>query len=81
MARLIREPVNVTVAANCPCTFTWREHIYCITEQLDDWRETGEWWRGELPRDFYRVKTACGCVFELYCEAQTQAWVLYKVDD
>jgi hypothetical protein len=81
MARLIREPISVTLAADQPRAFMWRGGLYHITERLDDWRETGEWWRDELPKDFYRVKTACGGVFDLYCEAQTHTWVLYRVSD
>jgi hypothetical protein len=80
MARLVREPVDVTVAAGQPSTFLWRNRLYQIVECADNWRDTGEWWAGEHPKDFWRVRTDSGGVFDIYSE-QGEAWVLYKSKD
>lgn len=81
MARLIREAIIVALANGKPCSFTWRQRAYSIVAYIDDWRDTGEWWSGEQTKDFWRVKTACGGLFDLYMEPHTGQWTLYKAFD
>lgn len=63
-----------------PVAFTWRLRTYCIVAYVDEWRDTGEWWQGESVKDFWRVRTAGGGLFDLYCEPPDQ-WTLYKESD
>jgi len=36
----------------------WRE----VERIVDYWRETGRWWEGESPRDFFLVETVPGAL-------------------
>ncbi len=43
---------------------------------IDAWRYGGEWWRNELPRDYYRIETTAGAELVIYREEGSERWVL-----
>ncbi|HHV79915.1 MAG TPA: hypothetical protein GXX40_09970 [Firmicutes bacterium] len=53
---------------------------YRVTRVLEEWFDTGEWWKGESEKRFYRVEAALS-LFEVYYEPQSKTWRLYKVYD
>lgn len=82
MARIIDRPVEVVGrAGRRPERFRWNRRWYQVTGVPDFWKETGRWWAGESEKTFLRVQTAGGGVFEIYREAASGEWHLYKIYD
>ncbi len=52
-----------------------------VSEQLECWADTGEWWRGESEKLFYRVQLEQGQVMELYYDLRERVWWTYKIYD
>ena len=53
------EPIEITPDPynDVPVAFSWRGRVYEVDQQLESWREGGEWWDGAARRDreFFRV--------------------------
>jgi len=73
-----------------PIAFTWREKEYKIKEIIAFWPDFSypkggkrkKWWQRKH-KNFYRVLTEDGEVFEIYFDrgAKREAWILYtKID-
>lgn len=60
--------------------FFWRGCWRWVNTIEDEWVDTGEWWKGEGEKTFYRVLSGSR-VYELYHDAQNDAWALYRVYD
>ncbi|MGI6604990.1 MAG: DUF6504 family protein [bacterium] len=78
--RLVNRPLTVRTAAGLPRVFTWQGRELCVDAVRDVWADTGEWWRGEPEKIFYRV-SAGGGLYEVYFEPASASWVLYKIYD
>ena len=73
--------VRVAVAPDLrPRGFWWGRKWLAVSEVMEDWRDTGQWWEGEAEKHFYRVAAGCG-VYELCFVPQGGEWTLYKVYD
>lgn len=82
VARIVERRLEViTGAGGRPERFRWHKRWYRVTGVPDFWRETGRWWAGESEKTFLRVCTADGGTFELYREAGSGNWYLYKIYD
>ena len=89
------EPV-VRRRAGAPDAFLWEEDRIVIVETLRTWSEAGQpWWRrrrwrnrrqhvSSLGRDYYRVRTAGGRIFDLYYDRRLEGrtiggkWILWR---
>jgi len=78
--RLVDRPISVAAPGGRPAAFTWRGRTLTVGAVLEVWADTGEWWRGEPEKIFYRL-TAAGGLYELYFEPSSAGWHLYKVYD
>jgi hypothetical protein len=89
--RFISEPIQVEATGTIrqPQSFTWRGEQYRITEIILAWMDWGfpsgssqKDWRSRRHRNYFRVRTESGEVFELYNEraaaGPTNAWYLYQ---
>jgi hypothetical protein len=83
-ARFIDEEIEVRFAElpGTPISFIWRGSEYKIVEVEGAYRRLDfkrAWWR-RRHRDYYRVKTDTGRVFEIYFHRGPgkRFWVLYK---
>ena len=45
------------------------------------WRETGEWWKDESEKDFYRVHGDDGFAAVIGRDLATKEWRLYQLND
>ena len=80
MSKRPDQPVQVTEGVNGPTDFAWAARWMHINKVLDYWEEIGCWWRGEAPREVFRVLTAEGGTFELHRLAGRE-WRLYREYD
>ena len=45
------------------------------------WRVDGEWWRGRIWRDYFRLTTATGLRVVIYHDLLTDEWCLQRLLD
>lgn len=60
--------------------FLWGGKWHRVVRVLEEWCDTGEWWKGESEKRFYRLESDLS-VFEVYYEPGSRAWRVYKVYD
>ena len=77
MSRLVDRPVPVGAAATGEPLSLNGETVLI----LEAWRESGRWWLGEPERDFFRVQTRRGGLYEIARERGTGAWRLVRIFD
>jgi hypothetical protein len=79
VSRLINRPVRVVERAGVPLRFRYHgEHE--VVDVVEEWRETGEWWRGEGERRVLRLRTRDGGFFELLFDRR-EGWILTRAYD
>lgn len=79
-----------------PDAFLWNDEQHTVSEMLAFWSERGQaWWQrkqwrgrrqhvSSLGRDYYRVRTAQGRIFDLYYDRRLQGrqmdgqWILWR---
>ncbi|CAB3393433.1 conserved protein of unknown function [Kyrpidia spormannii] len=79
LSRLIDRPVAVRVKKGLPDSFSFRGQSHQILEIIDQWEESGAWWKGEPSYRIYRVQTADLGVFDL--KRYKEEWRLYRIWD
>ena len=81
MSRLIQRAVRVRLSPSdeTPIAFEDGQQSHTITQVMDCWRESGEWWNGEAPRQIWRMYTDKQAVFDL--EQIDDSWSIYRVWD
>lgn len=81
--------VTTTGELREPASFTWRDQTHVITEVLFAWSDWGfnpaakqRNWRSRRHRNYYRVRTEGGSVYEMYLDRGIkpgrEAWILYQ---
>ena len=71
-----------------PVSFIWRDEEFRIEEILRAWQDWGfpagaprrKAWNLRRHRNYFKVRTECGRVFEIYMDRKTPefVWVLYR---
>ncbi len=81
MSKYINQVVAVFMEENLPVRFFYHSW-YLVKEIQDYWRETGEWWQGELELHVFLLHTQKGCC-ELHHTPKdvSSPWVLYRIED
>lgn len=84
MSCVIEQSIKV-VTSECfgemvPKAFFWAGKWHKVVRVLEEWRDTGEWWKGEGEKKFYRVETHWG-LFEILYDTATSSWRLYRAYD
>ncbi|WAH38631.1 hypothetical protein [Alicyclobacillus dauci] len=83
MSRIVNRPIHVNRIDDegRPLSYTDAKGIeHRIRDYLDQWREMGDWIRGEGERVMYRVLTADMAMVELE-HRWDDAWIVYRVFD
>lgn len=89
--QFISEQIRVTTDGEIkqPISFAWKGTEYRVTEILLSWFDWGfppgasqRDWRTRRHRNYYRVRTSSGEVFEIYLDRATPSgsseWYLYQ---
>ena len=84
MVRMIDVPIEVKEdGAGRPREFSHRGRRWRVLRIVEDWLETGEWWKEELEalpeRRVYRLFTEEGLLCEIYSTGDR--WFLYRTYD
>ena len=78
MTKRIDSPLKQVEETNgAPRAFRWRGRRVMVDEVLEEWEETGCWWRGEPALRVYRVQAAGGAIYELHHQPPG-GWRLYR---
>jgi hypothetical protein len=79
MSRLVQRKIEVhTDKRGDPVAFVDRDVSHVVTQVIDAWRESGEWWKGEPPHHVFRVMAHDG-LYDI--EEVGEEWFLYRVWD
>lgn len=84
MARLLEKPEELRVRVNVqgvPLTIVRDGEKLRITKVYEQWRVTEEWWGKEVSRNYFKVKTNKGLVYDIYRDMPGGNWYLSKVYD
>lgn len=84
MARLLEKPEELRVRVNMqgvPLTIVRDGEKLRITKVYEQWRVTEEWWGKEVSRNYFKVKTNKGLVYDIYRDMPGGSWYLSKVYD
>jgi len=52
-----------------------------VEEVIARWRLHQEWWKRPVERDYFRVRLSSGTICEVFRDAQSGCWRLYRVYD
>lgn len=80
MPRLVSRPVTVKAQRGRPFAFSF-QGSHRVARLLEEWREAGEWWRGDGEKRVFRVVDEAGGMFELLFDMKDSRWSLEKVYD
>ncbi len=72
--------IMVRLRGKVPREFFWKGRWRWVSAIEDEWVDTGEWWKGEGEKIFYRV-VSNSQVYELYHDANENVWAVYQVYD
>lgn len=83
MSRLIDKPIPPPTldAQKRPLSFRWSGQTLHVVEILDTFAFTGQWWKREQEKTFWRVKVKGGGLYDLWHEPATETWGLYRIWD
>ncbi|MGB9868123.1 MAG: DUF6504 family protein [Bacillota bacterium] len=76
----IRVAVAKRFEGMIPESFSWKGKQYRIVRIVEEWCDTGEWWKGETEKKFYRVETDWSMV-EIFYDTGTKSWGIYRIYD
>jgi hypothetical protein len=93
--RFFGQPIDVTTSGDVkvPVAFHLGDHDYVVAEIIETWQDYGfgknplrrkRWWQRHH-RNYYRIKTTEGGIFEIYYDrgtrlehAKSKKWFLYR---
>lgn len=84
MAKLVEKPEELKVSVNMqgmPLALVRDGEKERITKVYQQWRVSEEWWGKEITRNYFRVKTNKGLVYDIYRDMPAGSWYLSKIHD
>ena len=84
MAKLLEKPEELKVNVNLqgvPLTLVRNGEAQRITKVYQRWRVVEQWWGKEIARNYFRVKTNRGLVYDIYRDMPTGCWYLSRIHD
>jgi len=82
MSKLVKK--SIRCLTNIEGIPTWAEYQGPMTKVIgimELWADTGQWWKGESEKMFYRIQLEQGQIMEIYKDLTTGEWWLYKIYD
>lgn len=84
MTKLLTSPPVIEVAVDVagePVRLRWRRWQARVAAVCNRWRVEDDWWRSEVARDYYKVRTDDGTLCVIFRDRRTGAWHLQRVYD
>ncbi len=84
MTKLLRKPKEIKVRCNIggtPLSFVRNDKMEKIKSIYQHWRVADEWWREEIARDCFTIRTSSGLVCDIYRDMKTNRWYLNRIHD
>ena len=84
MAKILEKPEELKVSVNMqgvPLTLVRNGESQRITKVYEQWRVTEEWWGKEILRNYFKVKTNKGLVYDIYRDTPGGGWYLSRIYD
>ncbi len=70
-----------TAADGRPARLRWRRWQVEVAAICNHWRVEDDWWRQEVARDYYKVRTADGTLCVIFRDRQQGTWHLQRIYD
>ncbi|MHB1415907.1 MAG: hypothetical protein ACYC1C_11695 [Chloroflexota bacterium] len=71
----------VTDANGEPAQLRWRHWRSAVAAVCNRWRVEDDWWRQEVARDYYKIRTVDGTLCVVFRDRQQGTWHLQRVYD
>ncbi len=84
MTKLLPSPPVIaveTAADGRPSRLRWRRWLVEVAAICNHWRVEDDWWRQEVARDYYKVRTADGTLCVIFRDRRQGTWHLQRVYD
>ena len=82
MSRWLNLPIRVHTVHGLPLFFWFRGRRIRVRRILDRWREVGQWWKGEVAKEFFRLDAdACWVIYRTLEDESDEQWFLYRIED
>lgn len=74
-------PIEVDMADDRPVALHWQRRRHPVRAVVDQWLVQDDWWRDEIWRHYFEVKTADGLLCVVYRDLLSDRWHLERVYD
>jgi len=84
LAKVLEKPEELKVNVNVqgvPLTLARNGEKQRVTKVYQHWRVAEEWWGKEITRNYFRVKTSKGLVYDIYRDMPNGNWYLSQIYD
>jgi len=84
LARLLEKPEELKVSVNMqgvPLTLVRDGEKQRVIKVYEQWRVAEEWWGKEIIRNYFKVKTNRGLVYDIYRDMPGGNWYLSRIYD
>lgn len=84
MVKILEKPEELRVRVNVqgvPLNMVRDGEKQRVTKVYEQWRVAEEWWGKEILKNYFRVKTSKGLVYDIYRDTLNDCWYLSKVYD
>jgi len=84
MSRQLEKAQELKVTTNIagvPVSLTRNNRLERVAAIYEHWRLSDEWWDKKVERDYFRVRTSTGIVFDIYRDAMSNRWYLDRIHD
>ena len=84
MARILEKPEELKVSVNMqgvPLTLVRDGEKQRVIKVYEQWRVAEEWWGKEIIRNYFKVKTNRGLVYDIYRDMPGGNWYLSRIYD
>jgi len=84
VAKLLEKPKELKVIVNVqgiPLVLVRDGERQRVTKVYERWQAVEEWWGKEILRNYFRVKTNKGLVYDIYRNIPSGSWYLCRIYD
>ncbi len=84
MSKLFSQAITLKVeedAHHRPVSFLYKGGKERVEDILERWRVAQGWWKQAVEREYFRVRSGRGIVYELYRDLLGGGWYLQRIYD